>query len=85
MLMAYYRPEEVSITAEPGATNRYIWGDKLIAFHHCTVCGCTTHWEPLGPGPHDRMGVNARLMDPTVIEGVRVRRFDGAETWKFLD
>jgi hypothetical protein len=31
------------------------------------------------------MAVNARLMDPTDIEGVLVRRFDGASTWTYLD
>jgi hypothetical protein len=31
------------------------------------------------------VGVNARNFDPAVIEGVRVRRLDGASTWKFLD
>jgi hypothetical protein len=31
------------------------------------------------------MGVNARNFDPEVIAGVRVRRFDGADTWTYLD
>ena len=33
----------------------------------------------------DRMGVNARLMDPEVVAGARVRHLDGADTWKYLD
>jgi hypothetical protein len=31
------------------------------------------------------MKVNARLFDPAVIENWRVRRFDGADSWTFLD
>jgi hypothetical protein len=31
------------------------------------------------------MGVNARLLEPEVLEGIRVRRLDGARTWKFVD
>jgi len=32
-----------------------------------------------------RMGVNFRNFDPAVVESIRVRRLDGARTWKFLD
>ena len=32
-----------------------------------------------------RVGVNARGFERDAIEGIRVRRFDGADTWKFLD
>jgi hypothetical protein len=31
------------------------------------------------------MGVNFRMFDSELIESVRIRRLDGAETWKFLD
>jgi hypothetical protein len=31
------------------------------------------------------MGVNARNLDPQELERVRVRHFDGAATWKYLD
>jgi hypothetical protein len=32
------------------------------------------------------MGVNTRnLVVPDILKGVRIRRLDGAETWKFLD
>jgi hypothetical protein len=34
---------------------------------------------------HSRMGVNARNFDASAIESVRIRRLDGASTWKFLD
>jgi len=78
---AYYHPEKVSIGASPDATGAYLWGDKEIAFHHCRTCGCPTHWSGVGGARPDRMGVNARLMDPEVLKGVRVRKLDGADTW----
>jgi hypothetical protein len=31
------------------------------------------------------MGVNARNFDPSLLRSVRIRRLDGASTWKFLD
>jgi hypothetical protein len=31
------------------------------------------------------MGINFRNFDPSVIEATRVRKLDGANTWRFLD
>ena len=67
-----------------GPTATYRWGDQMIDLHHCPACGCITHWSPIDPAL-DRMGVNARLMEPAIVAAARVRRFDGAETWTFLD
>ncbi len=69
-----------------GPTDSYARGEKSLAIHWCRTCGCTTHWENLKPeGDDARMAVNLRLADPEVIAGVRVRHFDGADTWAFLD
>jgi len=43
-----------------------------------------TDWKKLDPSI-DRMGVNARLMDPAVLAAARVRRLDGADTKEYLD
>jgi hypothetical protein len=51
----------------------------------CARCGCLTHWEHRVPPPDARVGVNARNFDPQELEAVRVRRLDGADTWKWLD
>jgi hypothetical protein len=84
-LWAYYRVSDVKVVGHPGRTTGYAWGDKTLRFVRCRRCGCVMHWEPLKPGARDRMGVNARNFEPRVIESARVRRFDGASTWKFLD
>lgn len=84
-LWAYYDPARVSVD---GATQTYVRADGpqpgRLAFHRCGVCGCVTHWSALEPGV-PRMGVNARLMAPEAVAAARVRRLDGADTWKELD
>lgn len=84
-VMAYYHPNQVKVIAAPDAIQRYVWGDKMIAFVRCANCGCFSHWESLDPARTDRMGVNARLFDNFDVSALRIRRFDGADTWKFLD
>jgi hypothetical protein len=76
-LWAYYRPDQLTLTHAPGATDAYIWGDKCLALRRCANCGCVTHWEPIGQTPADRMGVNARLLDIS-LDDIPVRKFDGA-------
>jgi hypothetical protein len=57
----------------------------MLATVSCKTCGSTTHWENLDPAPTARMAVNVNMADPKAIEGLRIRLFDGADTWKFLD
>lgn len=84
--MAYYSPTQVKVLAAEGSTDRYVWGDKMLAFVRCKSCGCFGHWEGLDPNSTlDRMGVNARLFTNLDIGQIRIRRFDGADTWKFID
>ena len=86
-LWAYYTSSEVVFTAGAGETVPYVQqGEGMggLAIHHCPGCGCTTHWSSLR-SDMDRMGINARLLDRAVLDGVRVRRLDGADTWKELD
>lgn len=77
--------EVEDVTIKPGETTSYIHGDKLLAFHTCLQCGCTTHWENLGRNEHTHMAVNFRMCDPNVINEFEIRKFDGAKTWAFLD
>ena len=85
-LWAYAPKNETALSAPENAVMKYVCGDKTLATVSCKTCGCTTHWEPLeDQKPDARMAVNMRMADQKDIEGVRVRRFDGAETWTFLD
>ncbi len=82
-LTAYYKPFEVRMEGEE-ATFAYSWGDKDLAFHTCRTCGCNTHTLPVSERAQGRIAVNARMFDPAVIVWARIRRFDGADTWKTL-
>ena len=84
-LWAYYKASEVRITRAPGATSEYSRGDKSLKFVRCSTCGCITHWEPVRPEEGSRIGVNARNFEPSLVGSVRIRRLDGASTWKYLD
>ena len=57
----------------------------MLRLIRCKTCGCVLNWVARKRTPDDRLGVNMRNADPAVIAKVRVRRFDGAKTWKFLD
>ena len=80
---AYFHPDQVKVICSPGATGIYMWNDRCIEFHHCRVCGCTTHYEGIGDKP--RRAVNARMIDIADIKGVPIRLFDGASSWKYLE
>jgi hypothetical protein len=84
-LWAYYEYGTVVVEGHPGNTEAYIWGDRTLKTVRCKSCGIVTHWEPLDPEPGARQGVNLCNFDPTLLESVVVRRFDGADFWTFLD
>lgn len=84
-LWAVYPPDAVALSGHPANTTAYVWGPGTIRTMHCKVCGCATHWESVDAAAGARLGVNARNFDTADIEGVRVRRFDGADTWTYLD
>lgn len=79
---AYYTRKSVRVT---GATETYRWGDESIEFHRCRDCGCVTHYVGVGRSADGRLAVNARMLEPRDVADLVVRRFDGAETWRYLD
>lgn len=81
----YFEFGTVAIEGHPEHTVAYVQGDRTLSTIHCRTCGCVTHWEPLPPTPGTRHGVNLGNFDPALIASVPVRRFDGADTWSFLD
>ena len=85
VLWAYYKADDVRVTAEPGATQDYSWGDKQLKFVRCAGCGCVMAWEPIERNSASRMGVNARNFEPEALGPVRIRRLDGASSWKYID
>lgn len=84
-LWAYYEFGSVQVSGHPEHTEAYIQGDRTLQTLRCRHCGCVTHWEPLPPMAGARHGVNLRNFDPALVASVRVRHFDGADSWTFLD
>ncbi len=84
VLWAYYRPAQVRVKQGEGATDTYVRSTRRNEFHRCRICGCVAYWRKFDPSI-DRMGVNARLMDPAVLAAARVRHLDGADTEEYLD
>lgn len=82
---AYYTASTAHVVCEPEAVCSYSWGDHEIEFYHCRKCGCLTHYESVDKSADYRIAINARMMSPEDIEEIPVKRFDGADTWKYLD
>jgi hypothetical protein len=82
---AYFEFGTVEIQGHPENTAEYIQGDRTLRTIRCRLCGCVTHWEPLELKPGVKHGIHLGNFDPDFVASVRVRNFDGANTWKFFD
>jgi len=74
----------VNIEAPPESAIGYVQGDKTLAVQTCRHCGCTTHYESL-QAEGEIMAVNFRMCSAEVINQFQIRKFDGADTFQFLD
>ena len=74
---AYFSSAELEIAGEFDSYVRSDLKQAYLATHRCKTCGILTHWTPLSEPPHERMGINARLIDEALIEGVPVQLTDG--------
>ncbi|HVI87288.1 MAG TPA: GFA family protein [Dongiaceae bacterium] len=83
VLWAYYPLADVKVPAT-GVSEIYMWGDQSIEFHRCRICGCVSHWYPRDD-TRGRMGINARLLAPELLQDVRIRHLDGAVTEQYID
>ncbi|WP_172295388.1 GFA family protein [Pseudoruegeria sp. HB172150] len=70
-----------------GPSGNYVRGDKELAFHFCNTCGCLTYWRGVEPGPDGRrrMAVNLRLAEPEAVADVKIKHFDGLDTWRTVE
>jgi hypothetical protein len=84
-IWAYYALGTVIVEGHPEHTDAYVWGDRTLRTVRCKRCGIVTHWEPLDAQPGAVHGVNLRNFDPKLLESVVVRRFDGADSWTFVE
>ena len=77
----YFSSDEIEIAGEFDSYVREDLKQTYLATHRCKTCGILTHWTPLGDPPHERMGVNARLIDSELLAGVPVLANDG-RSWE---
>ena len=78
-LWAYYAPDEVVISHREQASQFYIWGDRDIEFHHCTLCHCITHYQTTEQCDVDVVAVNARMFNDLPIDSIPVRKIARSE------
>lgn len=83
-LWAYYSHKSVRLLTNRKGLGMYRWRNGTLEFYHCRKCGCVTHHERAKKRPDSTVGVNARLLEPDVIVGLRVRKLDGASSWKHV-
>ncbi len=84
-LWLYRTRRSARVVSDRSAERFYSWNDECIEFYHCRTCGCVTHYESVEKNPDSRIAINARMLPPEVIADVRIRTFDGAASWKYLD
>ncbi len=84
-LWGYYEPKDVTIETASAPTETYRWGDEDLDFHRCPTCGCIMFWRNTENYDEERVAANFRMADRKAIESIPVRKFDGADTWQFID
>jgi len=83
-IWAYFQISEVNINFKNLKSQTYQHGDKYIDFHHCSLCGCVTHYTPTNKMDSQKMAINLRMMPKEILSTVNIRLFDGADTWEFI-
>lgn len=83
-LWAHVPASVVTLNYQREDVIRYVQGDASLATISCLNCGNTTHWESELPN-FDRMSVNMRMVEADKVAHLRVRHFDGANSWEYLD
>ena len=73
----YFRSDELTIEGEFDSYVRSDLKQAYLANHRCKSCGILTHWTPLSEPPHERIGVNARLLAEAILDGVPIKEVDG--------
>ena len=84
-IWGFYTESEVVVTVGEDGMSSYSYGDRQISFNRCSRCGCITHYTSTTPTEHTRLAVNYRMFPAGVVEQVKVRKFDGADSWRYLD
>jgi hypothetical protein len=75
-----YAPSD-RVTVSGGPLDDYVRGDlkePALTTRRCRTCGTIICWQALDP-QYARMGINANLLDPALVEGLPVRHVNGRD------
>jgi len=81
----YFTKSDVQVIVGKHGIDAYCHGDKTIKFNRCSNCGCVTHFTSRESKPDSKLSVNYRMFPATILQQIRVRVFDGADTWQYLE
>lgn len=84
-LWGYLTEDEVDVTVGTFGLESYEHGDRYISFKRCGNCGCVTHYTSLPKARSDRVAVNYNLFPGELVSSLKIRKFDGAESWEYVD
>lgn len=86
-LFAYFALRTVEVVSNKAPPEEYSWGRRVLTWYRCKRCGCFTHHAPAHQrDAHSRVGVNCRMVNPELLEGIPVNLRNGASgTWKLLE
>ncbi len=76
VLWTYFHRDEVTFKTDDNATNIYQWNERILEFHTCSNCGCTTHWIASDKSFKEKMGVNARLIAGLNRQNTQLEQID---------
>ncbi len=82
-LWGHFEAEKVDVSVRLKNTVEYIQGDRCIAFHFCPTCGCLTHYLTTDKVAEAKVVINFRMIEPAEIAGIKIRHFDGADSWSY--
>ena len=73
----YFARAEVRVDGETQSYRRTDYEEPTIEMRFCAACGSTTHWVLTEHFEGDRVGVNMRIFEPSLLVGVEARTIDG--------
>jgi hypothetical protein len=82
-IWAYPEAGKVKVVRGDDATETYVWGDRMLAFHRCKACGCVTHFAALDTSPPRIYGLNARMIPTLDPARVRLLQIDNGHSGFF--
>jgi hypothetical protein len=84
-LWAYYARSRARLVAGHDAVAAYSPGTTASSSSITAAIAAAARYESVKKTPESRFAINVRCLAPEEIAPLKVRHFDGADTWKYLD